>query len=68
MVLQAGGCLWERGGWLSSHLAWLKAWGHVCRCPVACCDMFILFLSCVNCCSLMLQSSGKVLELTGYER
>lgn len=52
-----------------------KVLGHICRCavllaplPGGCCDMFILFLSGVNCCSLVLQSSDEVLELTGYKK
>jgi len=75
MALQEGGCLWERLGQLSSHLSWPKVLGYVCRCPVlfaplasGCCDTFILFLSCVNCCCLVLQSSDEVLVLTSYKK
>lgn len=75
MALQEGGRLWEHGGQLSSHLSWPKALGHVCRCtvlfvplPGGCCDTFILFLSCVNCGSLVVPSSDDLLELAGYKK
>lgn len=52
-----------------------KGAGRFCRgavlsvpLPGGCCDLFILFLSCRNCCSLVLQSSGEALELTGYKK
>lgn len=64
------------GAWWPAEqpLVMAKGAGHVCRCTVLFvplpggCDMFILFPSCVNCCSPGLQGSDKVLELTGCKK